>query len=271
MHLYESLRLFISFFKKQKNTAFHGCQDHWASTVRTEKQRRNEEPTRPTGPLNEFVDIIFASHQLKRLLTSSHYNMTTINDPTSLQQDSPPSTPASYIVKPANDETLPSKSAAEYYGYGDCSPSAGSPLSLNRLMAGRKPMRSPLFSGTGMKGVSFSGELDYGYGEGAVEPPNKKRRYQRRNSKTPAMLMLMKNKRAPLINLDFLHKLDTEKKSSEEKSKSSSPTDCDGDDDNWESGLEIAEELVKHLRSRRRSSANSSPSHADADATSSEK
>jgi hypothetical protein len=111
----------------------------------------------------------------------------------------------------------------------------------------------------GTKAVNF--ETDYGYGNDTVqEPPSKKRRFQRRNSKTPAMLMSIS---ASLVQLEFL---DEEKKEEEERLKKLTTNvqtfsvDDDDDDDNWDGGLEIAEELVKHLQQRRRSSTVSSSS-----------
>ena len=90
--------------------------------------------------------------------------------------------------------------------------------------------------------------VDYGYGDTeevpAQRPPSKKRRYERRNSKTPAMLMAMN----AALDLDFLQDLDDE---TERDSSTSS------EDDVWDGGLEIAEELVKQLQSRRRSNSSS--------------
>ena len=93
------------------------------------------------------------------------------------------------------------------------------------------------------KGVSFeaaSEEVDYGYGVDIAPPAAKKRRMERRNSKTPAMLMAMN---ASLATLDFLN--DTE----------DSLFSSDSKDDSFDSGLQIAEDLVKHLQTRRRRSA----------------
>ena len=97
------------------------------------------------------------------------------------------------------------------------------------------------------KGVSFEAEekkdpeaIDYGYGEDFVPPPPKKRRMERRNSKTPRMLMAMN---ASLASLDFLNDTDDLFK-----------TETTGNDE-FDSGLHIAEDLVKHLQSRRRRTA----------------
>jgi hypothetical protein len=168
------------------------------------------------------------------------------------QPDASPSSPVGSLVNPSLDSPLPSKSAAEFYGYGDCD----SPYSLNKLMSNRKTTLKNLHSSfihdlemrRDLKSVAFD-SIDYGYGEDApgTEPPAKKRRFQRRNSKTPAMLMRMNS---PLTNLDFLANL--------EMDEQGNPTQTGDDDDNWDGGLEIAEELVQQIRNRRCSSASSS-------------
>jgi hypothetical protein len=84
-------------------------------------------------------------------------------------------------------------------------------------------------------------EVDYGYGEDLAPPPTKKRRMERRNSKTPRMLMAMS---ASLATLDFLN--DDQDDSLFKTTKSE-----DGEDA-FDGGLKIAEELVMHLQSRRR-------------------
>jgi hypothetical protein len=90
-------------------------------------------------------------------------------------------------------------------------------------------------SATPSSSVSF----DYGYGGSQQQPdgerPNKRRRFERRNSKTPAMLMAM----SATLDLDFLRRNDEEAVKSEL----------------WDGGLEIAEELVQHLQQRRKSNA----------------
>jgi hypothetical protein len=88
------------------------------------------------------------------------------------------------------------------------------------------------------KKVSF-GNLDYGYGEHSEqqEHPAKRRRIQRRNSKTPAMLMAIAAKE---LYPDFLESLQPLVISDE------------GDDDNWDGGLLIAVELVKSQQQQRR-------------------
>lgn len=157
-----------------------------------------------------------------------------------------------------------------------------SPTSLNRLMASRGNLNS-VRSAFAMdmqrrqkkRDLSFEA-CDYGYGYGAEEDNQpqktsssdeshiqKRRRFQRRNSKTPAMLMAMNS--PLLLHLDFLE----DKKESEKAKASASPSAADDvaspvstafssfDSkkalDSWDGGLEIAEELVKHLQKRRRS------------------
>lgn len=101
------------------------------------------------------------------------------------------------------------------------------------------------------KKVSFGGPCDYGYSEdhSQEDRPAKRRRMQRRNSKTPAMLMAMSANSA--LDLDFLEKRDELERTDSRQSSSSSI--LNDDDDNWDGGLEIAEELVKHLQQRRHS------------------
>jgi hypothetical protein len=147
--------------------------------------------------------------------------------------------------------------------YGKMSPSflQSQPNSLNSFMGNSSPLsavRSAFLDmekqrSANTKAVNF--ECDYGYGYGKdseQEPPSKRRRFQRRNSKTPAMLMSMS---ASLVQLEFL---DEEKKEEEEKQKllnlpKNEVISEEDDDDDWDGGLEIAEELVKHLQERRRS------------------
>ena len=110
----------------------------------------------------------------------------------------------------------------------------------------------------------------YGYGYGADENPlqkqeqpdgPKRRRYERRNSKTPAMLMAMKS---PLLcQLDFL-----EDKKEFDASSPVRPANCSStialsprldsrvlpNFNVWDGGLEIAEDLVMQLQKRKRPS-----------------
>jgi hypothetical protein len=154
------------------------------------------------------------------------------------------------------------------YLYSNMRPSflKSQPDSLNSFMGNGSPLsavRSAFLDmekqrSANTKAVNF--ECDYGYEYGKdsdQEPPSKRRRFQRRNSKTPAMLMSIS---ASLVQLEFL---DEEKKEEEERLKllnitKKEESSEDDDDDDWDGGLEIAEELVKHLQQRRRSSSVSS-------------
>lgn len=156
-------------------------------------------------------------------------------------------------LEPADEPALPSKAAAEFYGYGDmkspCLQSVSSPMSLSKIMTNGKSLRAvhkafvrDLENRSDFKSVSFEvDKQDYGYGDASPdsEPPTKRRRYQRRNSKTPAMLMQMQ---ASLMGFD-LSKLD------EETHGADGCNDLSSDD--WNGGLEIAEELVQQLQNRR--------------------
>jgi hypothetical protein len=82
--------------------------------------------------------------------------------------------------------------------------------------------------------VSFEVEKET---QEATEPPMKRRRFQRRNSKTAAMLF---SSMSSIVSAD----LESEKDESANKADSSSA-------DAWDSGLEIAEELVRQLKLRR--------------------
>ena len=175
------------------------------------------------------------------------------------QQDEVTSSPVKPLEKERIETSLPSKAAADLYGYGDASPTCGSPYSLNRLMSNRSSLKNlhtafvrDIEKRRGMKSVGFTttAPIDYAYGEGApdAEPPTKRRRCQRRNSKTPAMLMRMNS---PLVNLDFLTELE---KDTKETKKTVLKT---GEEDSWDDGLQAAEDLVKQLRSCRRNSDSS--------------
>jgi len=166
------------------------------------------------------------------------------------------------------------------------------PTSLHRIMANRGSLKAVHASfcrnmesnlrQKKTKEVSFD-EIDYGYGDAAPDAPDekapekepmptvesrvvageeesderarKRRRYQRRNSKTPAMLMAMNS--PLLLHVDFF-----EEKKEEERKKNQNATTINTTPvapspsipkDTWGGGLEIAEELVKHLQKRRQS------------------
>lgn len=99
---------------------------------------------------------------------------------------------------------------------------------------------------------NFDTGVDYGYGDAQPDDPsdvpkqqqmNKKRRFERRCSKTPAMLRAMSS---PIMQMSLFD----EKASGMKKSRSTSYMSKANDD--WDDGLEIAEELVKHLQNKRR-------------------
>lgn len=179
-------------------------------------------------------------------------------------------------MKSLRGDTLPSKEAAALYGYGDnkdSCPSFTAPYTLNRIIASRRSLsavrsafgvdvdalqpkrtvsislpipKTVSFEFPEKKSVSFASSLepDYGYGECFPEPPNKRRRFERRNSKTPQMLMQMK---ASIGDFDFA-RLDAEVEAEEqarEHAESSKAVNV------WDTGLQVAEELVMHLQSRR--------------------
>jgi hypothetical protein len=71
------------------------------------------------------------------------------------------------------------------------------------------------------------------------EPPLKRRRFQRRNSKTAAMMF---NSMASIVSSDLGDSPIDEK-----------PKEAKAAEDSWEGGVEIAEELVRQLKLRRQS------------------
>jgi hypothetical protein len=91
--------------------------------------------------------------------------------------------------------------------------------------------------------VSFSVEEKLSLAR--AEPPVKRRRFQRRNSKTAAMLF---SSMASIVASDF-----------DEPEKEQEPKDRSTTEDSWDSGLEIAEELVRQLKLRRQSIGNAGP------------
>jgi hypothetical protein len=70
------------------------------------------------------------------------------------------------------------------------------------------------------------------------EPPLKRRRFQRRNSKTAAMMF---SSMASIVSSDLGDSSIDEK-----------PKEAKASEDSWEGGLEIAEELVRQLKLRRK-------------------
>ena len=75
------------------------------------------------------------------------------------------------------------------------------------------------------------------------EPPQKRRRFERRNSKTAAMLF---SSMASIVASDFA---DSDKEEASSDSRVS-------DEGAWDGGLEIAEELVRQLKLRRKGCGN---------------
>eukprot|EP00527_Entomoneis_sp_CCMP2396_P003302 CAMPEP_0198144358 /NCGR_PEP_ID=MMETSP1443-20131203/14932_1 /TAXON_ID=186043 /ORGANISM="Entomoneis sp., Strain CCMP2396" /LENGTH=173 /DNA_ID=CAMNT_0043807735 /DNA_START=95 /DNA_END=616 /DNA_ORIENTATION=+ len=123
-----------------------------------------------------------------------------------------------------------------------------SPDSLSGLLAAHRALRRK----HGGLPVTFKKEVtdnnsepvDYGYGEEPApsqEPQSKRRRMQRRNSKTPAMLMAMS---ASIVASEFLEKGEQEVCKTKE-------AQLPGWDDSWDGGIDIAEDIVNHLQTRR--------------------
>jgi hypothetical protein len=179
------------------------------------------------------------------------------------------------VVKPSDLLSSPKLSPSH-------SPSSP-PDSLRRLMTSGSMLKSPRspfaldFERLKKKVESKNLGKDpsafdmYGYGYGADEAEKsaqqqdefgaKRRRFQRRNSKTPAMLMAMNS--PLLLHLDFL-----EDKKEFEKSTAASPSALElanvsscglplpastGTFDDWAGGLAIAEDIVMQLQKRKRS------------------
>ena len=142
------------------------------------------------------------------------------------------------------------------YGYGDAAPCITTTSNTTTSN-----------TSTTSTGNKEEDPTDYGYGDASPdesqqhqsmnnteeEPAMKRRRYQRRNSKTPAMLMAMN---APLLlHLEFLedHKEHLNSSCPSLSSPFSTGSGVSLPKDSWDGGLEIAEELVKHLQKRRQS------------------
>jgi hypothetical protein len=136
------------------------------------------------------------------------------------------------------------------------------PSSLHTVMANRSSslsvVRSAYLDAEKRRSVDLVNiDYEYGYGEDAEQaPPSKRRRFQRRDSKTPEMLMSLS---ASLVQLEFL---DEEEKEEEERQKKSTMKESsdDDDDDTWDGGLEVVVKLVKHLQQQRRQSSTASSS-----------
>jgi hypothetical protein len=169
---------------------------------------------------------------------------------------------------------------------------SGSHTSLNRLMSARTSFGSvrsafALDINRRQQQQKQNATFDaygYGYGYGADEedkaktasteecPAQKRRRFQRRNSKTPAMLMAMNS--PLLLHLDFLEDKKEHAKTTAAANTTATAASATGTAsplpsttaasssvafdakkalDIWDGGLEIAEELVMHLQKRRKS------------------
>jgi hypothetical protein len=88
------------------------------------------------------------------------------------------------------------------------------------------------------RNVSFEGSVEK---QNLAEPPFKRRRFQRRNSKTAAMLF---SSMSSIVSSG----VGDAKEATAEISRPA--------DDAWDGGLEIAEELVRQLKLRRQSLGN---------------
>jgi hypothetical protein len=232
--------------------------------------------------------------------TPSHFAPTIVAHPTTMSDDTITTEPSalprisslnnlkvSTVFKQSDLSSSP-KSSSPIAMMGQSSP----PISLRRLMATGSPLKAARsaysidFDRYKQRSEAKLASSDqpsafdlygYGYGYGADEERSstqqqddsegtKRRRYQRRNSKTPAMLMAMNS---PLLfHLDFLE----DKKEHENSSQQSTPSASNEQSssckttrsprleprplpnfDSWDGGLEIAEDLVMHLQKRKRS------------------
>jgi hypothetical protein len=79
--------------------------------------------------------------------------------------------------------------------------------------------------------------------QGLMEPPAKRRRFQRRNSKTAAMLF---------SSISSIVASDVEEKPEKEGTLINEAS-SENNEDPWKGGVEIAEELVRQLKLRRKS------------------
>jgi hypothetical protein len=158
---------------------------------------------------------------------------------------------------------------------------SSSPMSLNLMLGRRNPrtlnsriseMNKPVGCVTFAQPQEKTStvvpeEVDYGYGvgygagepgepqQGIIDSGMKRRRYQRRNSKTPQMLMSMTSS---LRTFEFLKELERNESARQELSKSDSRTSggyvtSSSLHDDLDGGLAIAEELVMNLQKRLKS------------------
>jgi hypothetical protein len=185
------------------------------------------------------------------------------------------SVPQQELANISLDDSTPSKPSELLYSNKAMSLSSFAPKSLS-LMMRKRPSFATSLGTRGFAAATSSSQMlkpvlkttafdaeDYGYG--FAEPsrrspspngeeelrPAKRRKFERRNSKTPAMLLQAMQE---ALDLDLLDVSDDE--TDEMKARPESEhKDSDGDDseeDNWDKGLVIAQELVKQLRERRR-------------------
>jgi hypothetical protein len=199
----------------------------------------------------------------------------------STKQDSSVAEPTSDVLSPISKmETRPSFGLKGYLSQTSKTFPTASTMSLKQMIARRSSLKSVSSSlsiemdkGIPRKDTTpMEKDIDYGYGLGygpgepgnmpeiGQEPAMKRKRYQRRNSKTPQMLMAMNSS---LLSLDFLQELDSMREGCNVKShhddvineneiKKESLT-AEMSSDRWDGGLVLAEELVLQLQKRRRS------------------
>jgi hypothetical protein len=100
------------------------------------------------------------------------------------------------------------------------------PTPLNNFMVDRSVLRSAFLDMEKRRLSSKAVNVDYEYGKDVEqEPPRKRRRFHRRDSKTPGMLMSLA---ASIVQLEFV---DEEEKEEEERQKKSTMKDNSDDDD----------------------------------------
>lgn len=161
--------------------------------------------------------------------------------------------PMLFPLEAADEPVLPCAAAdfSDYCGMKNlCSPSLNTPMSLNKIISNGKSLRAvqealvlDLDQRLHPKSVSFEiDQHDYEYGDASPdsEPRSKRRRYQRRNSKTPAMLM---QTQSSFMGFDLFQR--------EEETQGVEDCRNESSVDDWNGGMEIAKELVEQLRNRR--------------------
>lgn len=129
-------------------------------------------------------------------------------------------------------------------GYGDAGPSLENVHSIFAAGLERRRRAAALNLGYESKGPD----------DDEAEPTRKKRRFQRRNSKTPAMLFKSMN----ILSQDLFEDTKPSEPWRTIPETHGRPESKQDDDADWDSGLEIAEEIVKHLQKRRLSDVSAS-------------